>query len=604
MARRNQQVAEADKRKIDKEGIRKLRRIFSYMLPYKWKFIAGLVFLSLSSSLLIMIPAILGELVDAAQGGTTWLPEDVNQIALVLFGVLAAVSIASYFRIVLFAQVNQPAIAQLRQDLFGKFTRLPIAFYDKNRTGALISRLTADVSTLQDTFSITLAELLRQALILIIGIAYLFISNAYLTQFMLLTFPVIIIAALFFGKFIRKLSKQTQDYLAETNTVAEEALQSIHSVKAFANEAHETERYSRSMYKTVNAALKAATYRGGFVSFIIFALMGGIILVLWQGAVQVQSGALTSGGLLSFLTTTMFIGGSIAGLGDLFGSLQRAIGSSERVLDILDEAEEPSGQSEGAMPTAIEHLAFEHVGFAYPSRKEKTVLSDISFELRKGQNLALVGQSGAGKSTVVQLVMRFYDALSGQIRVNGQNIQSLDLVAYRSKIGTVPQEVILFGGTIRENIAYGKPGASEAEIREAARQAHALEFIEQFPDQMDTLVGERGIKLSGGQRQRIAIARAILKNPDLLILDEATNALDSESEHLVQMALENLMKGRTTIVIAHRLATIRKADQIIVLEQGQIAEQGSHEQLMEAAGSYANFVKMQQFDLTAPTPQS
>jgi ABC-type multidrug transport system fused ATPase/permease subunit len=390
---------------------------------------------------------------------------------------------------------------------------------------------------------------------------------------------------LIFGKFIRRLSKKTQDELAAANVIVEETLQSINTVKSFVGEAYEVNRYGKGLEKVVHVALAAAKYRGAFISFIIFALFGGIVGVMWYGASLVASGEMSVGELVSFVLYTTFIGGSIAGLGDIYSQLQKAIGSSERVVELLEEEEEvASGEPIGKFKGDIE---FDAVGFHYPTRPEVGVLQGLSFQIQSGEKVALVGPSGAGKSTIIQLLLRFYEATKGQIRIDGKPLTHWELASLRSKIGIVPQEVLLFGGSIRENIAYAKPGATEEEIITAAKKANAWQFISQFP-------GERGIKLSGGQRQRVAIARAILKDPAILILDEATSSLDAESEALVQEALNELMKGRTTLIIAHRLATIRKVDRIYVLAEGKIVEQGNHQELVQdTSGIYANLVRLQ-----------
>lgn len=592
--RRNVSVVEKEeKRALNKENFKKLLGVFRYILPYKGAFIAGLVLLFFTSGILLSFPYVAGKLIDVASGRGTWIINNITAIALALIGILLVQSIVSFFRVYFFARVSEKTVADIRTDLYQKLIRLPITFYDSRRTGDLISRMTSDVTLIQDTFTVTLAELIRQVTILLLGLGVIFYTTPSLSLFMVATFPVLIVAALFFGRFIRKMAKKTQDALASANVVAEETLQSVHTVKAFTNELYEIGRYRSSMSRVVNVALKTATYRAGFISFIIFALFGGIVAVMWYGATLVQSGELTVGDLLSFVLYTTFIGGSIAGLGDLFGQVQKSIGAAERILEILGEKEEDGEQS----PNATEvggSISYKDVFFSYPTRSDVQVLKGISFQVPAGNKVALVGQSGAGKSTIVQLLMRFYEPVGGEILIDGQNISHFPLSSLRQHIGVVPQEVILFGGTIRENILYGRPGASDEAVIEAARQANALDFIMSFPDQLDTTVGERGIKLSGGQRQRIAIARAILKNPAVLILDEATSALDAESERLVQEALENLMKNRTTIVIAHRLATIRKVDRIFVIKDGRITEQGTHDELTSVEeGSYSQLVKLQ-----------
>ena len=580
-----------EKRKLSKQNLSKLKGIFQFILPYKGAFFLGTVFLFLSSLTLLSFPYVAGKLIDTAQG-TNWIFTDLNHIAFLLIGILAVQSVFSFFRVWLFAQVSEKSMRDIRLAVYSRLIRFPIRFFDQRRTGELISRITADVGLLQDTFSTTLAELFRQAVTLVAGIIFLFINTPKLTLFMLGTFPILVVIAMIFGKFIRRLSKKTQDQLAEANVIVEETLQSIATVKSFVGESYETERYGKGLKKAVAIALQAASFRGAFISFVIFALFGGIVGVMWYGASLVATGELSVGELVSFVLYTTFIGGSIAGLGDIYSQLQRAIGSSERVLELLEEELEPEqGQIISTLKGEIE---FNQVSFAYPTRPEVEVLQEISFHIHPGEKIALVGHSGAGKSTITQLLLRLYEASQGTILVDGHSLNTWQLKSLRSNIGVVPQEVLLFGGSIRQNIAYAKPEASEEEIISAAKKANAWQFISQFPEGLDTLVGERGIKLSGGQRQRVAIARAILKDPVLLILDEATSSLDAESEVLVQQALDLLMKGRTSLIIAHRLATIRKADRILVIHEGKIVEQGTHQELVKnSSGIYANLVKLQ-----------
>lgn len=593
MAKRggNAPLAKEEKRKLTKENLQRLAGAFRFMLPYKGLFILGLVALALSSLLLLAFPRLSGELLDVATGKGKYFG-NINHVVVALMGILLVQSVFSFIRVYTFAIVSERGMADLRKAVYEKVVWLPMSFFDSRRVGELMSRITADVGTLQDTFTTSLAELLRQVLTLLFGVGIIFYLAPSLAGFMLLTFPVLVIAALIFGKYIRKLSKKTQDKLADANVVVEESLQSIFIVKAFTNELFEINRYGRALKEVVSVAIQSARYRGIFISFIIFALFGGIVAVGWYGATLVQSGALSVGELFAFVFYTSFIGFSIAGLGDIFTQIQRSIGASERVLEILyhqDEAEPDAGKLilSGA-------ISFENVSFAYPSRKDYQVLEDLNFTISAGEKVALVGQSGSGKSTIINLLMRFYQIQQGVIKVDGRDVNAFNLTAYRHNLGVVPQEVILFGGSIRENIRYGRPDATDEQVREAARKANALEFIEGFPEQFDTLVGERGVKLSGGQRQRIAIARAILKDPVILILDEATSSLDAHSEVLVQEALEKLMEGRTTIIIAHRLSTIKKVDRIFVIQQGKLAEMGSHAELTRLNnGIYSNLLKLQ-----------
>lgn len=585
------------RKKISKDSFRRGIRIFSYVLPYKFKFIVGLGFLILSSLTFMVFPLLTGKLVDSSTGNADWFLEDIDMIALGLFAVILCQGIFSFFRVYFFAQVSENAVADIRRDLYSKFMMLPLTFYEKRRVGEITSRITTDVAQVQDAMSITLAELFRQITTLLVGIVIILWTSIKLSMFMLATFPVLVALTLVFGRKIKSLSKKTQDELANTNVIVEETLQAINTVKAYTNEPFEIGRYKHSLGKAVQTALSAANYRGAFISFIIIGLFGGIILVIWYGATLVQNGDLTIGELISFIIYTVFIGASVGGLGELYGKIQSALGATERIQEILAESEEPTDKSQRAVSEIRRvkgDISYNQVAFSYPTRPDIQVLRDINFSIRSGEKIALVGPSGAGKSTIVQLLLRLYDVSSGSITVDGQDIRDMNLTHLRANVGIVPQEVLLFGGSIRENIAYGRPDASEEEIIEAARKANAYDFISSFPEGLDTLVGERGIKLSGGQRQRVAIARAILKNPAILVLDEATSSLDSESEHLVQLAMDELMKNRTTIVIAHRLATIRKVDKILVIDGGEIVEAGSHDILsMNNDGIYANLLRLQ-----------
>jgi ATP-binding cassette, subfamily B, bacterial len=580
-----------EKRNLNKANLRYLGGVFRFMMPYKGLFILGLVSLALSSLTLLSFPRLSGELLDVAKGEGKFFT-DVDEVALVLIGILFIQSIFSFIRVYTFSIVSERGMADVRKAVYQKIIWLPMTFFDSRRVGELMSRITSDVGTLQDTFSFTLAELLRQILTLVFGIGIIFYFAPTLSGFMLLTFPVLVIAALIFGKYIRKLSRKTQDKLADANVVVEESLQSIFIVKAFTSELFEINRYTRSLKEVVQVAIQSARYRGLFISFIIFALFGGIVAVGWYGASLVESNSITVGELFSFVLYTSFIGFSIAGLGDIYTQLQRSIGASERVLEILDNKDE--NQPGGSALKLRGEISFQNLSFAYPSRPDYPVLKNLNFNIHAGEKVALIGKSGSGKSTIINLLMRFYPLKDGVITVDGTNIEQFNLTSYRHNIGVVPQEVILFGGTILENIRYGKPDASDEEIRAAAKKANALEFIEGFPEKFETIVGERGVKLSGGQRQRIAIARAILKDPAILILDEATSSLDAHSEVLVQEALEKLMVGRTTIVIAHRLSTIKKVDRIFVIQDGALAETGSHTELTTLNnGIYSNLLKLQ-----------
>lgn len=589
--RRKEKLSEEEKRKLDRAGLRHLIGIFAFMLPHKGIFIVGLLSLALSSLILLAFPRLAGELLDVASGKGTYF-DSIDQVAIALLVILFVQGIFSFIRVYTFSIVSERGMADVREAVYRKVVWLPMSFFDSRRVGEVMSRLTSDVATLQDTFSFVLAEMLRQVLTLVFGIAIIFYLAPTLTAFMLITIPILVLTALVFGKYIRKLSKKTQDKLADANVVVEESLHSITIVKAFTNEIFEVNRYARAIREVVQVAIQSSRYRGLFISFIIFALFGGIVAVGWFGASLVQSGTLKVGELFSFIFYTSFIGFSIAGLGDIYTQLQRSVGASERVQEILSLADESDdGKDEHKFRGDIEYAA---VSFSYPTRMDYPVLKGLNFAVRPGEKVALVGKSGSGKSTIINLLLRLYAVNHGVILVDGRPIDQYSLTAYRKNIGIVPQEVILFGGTIAENIRYGKPDASDKEIRDAAAKANALEFVESFPEGFQTIVGDRGVKLSGGQRQRIAIARAILKDPAILVLDEATSSLDAQSEFLVQEALEKLMVGRTTIIIAHRLSTIKKVDRIFVIDEGTLAETGSHAELASLDnGIYNNLLQLQ-----------
>ena len=646
MAKRNfgAEVSPEDKKKVSKEGFQKALKIFRFTLPYKGTFFVGFIFLILSQITSMSIPLLMGQMVGAivspqksvSQGITNiptngfsqkiqhFLHLDSTQLTLnsvtTLFAILLILQAGfSFIRVYTFTLVSEQSMRDLRKTLYTKIITLPIAFFEKNRVGELMSRITTDITQLQDVLSITLAEFFRQIFTLVGGIILISFLSSKLTMFMLLTFPFLVVAAIIFGRFIRKNSKKVQDELASTNIIVEETLQSINVVKAFTNEDLEVKRYSSSVQKVVDYAMKAATFRGAFISFIIFVLFGGIVGVVWYGGNLVLQGELAFKDLFTFIIYTGFIGGSVGGLGDMYAQIQKTVGASERILEILEEKSEinivppasdggafssdfvetlksqiPSSRVRRLLAPPSGAVSYKNVAFSYPSRPDMAVLRNINLEVKSGEKVGLVGYSGAGKSTIVQLLMRYYKLTGGQILVDGKNINEYNLTDLRKNIAIVPQEVMLFGGTIYENIAYGNPQASEKEVIEASRKANAFDFIESFPEKFQTIVGERGVKLSGGQRQRVAIARAILKDPAILILDEATSALDSESEKLVQDALDTLMQNRTTIIIAHRLATIRNVDTIYVLKEGEISEQGSHDELVLIEnGIYANLVKLQ-----------
>ena len=581
------------KSKITKSSLNKAVLIFKYAGSHRWKFYVGLVFLLLTGATALAFPKLMGMLIDSVKNKSN---SDADTIALFLVVILFLQSICSFFRLSLFVNFTEHTLANLRLSLYSNLVKLPMSFFSQKRVGELNSRISADITQIQDTLTSTIAEFLRQFILIIGGVILLATESVKLTLLMLSVVPLVAVAAVIFGRFIRKYSKKVQDQVAESQVIVEETMQGISIVKAFANEWYEIARYDGKIKEVVKLAIKGGKFRGYFASFIIFCLFGSIVAVVWFGVRLSISGEMSVGQLISFVLYSTFVGASFGGIAELYAQIQKAIGATERVFELLDETPEKinSTQNSHTVQKIQGNVTFKNVGFTYPSRKEMKVLKSVNFTANFGQKIAIVGPSGAGKSTIASLLLRFYDIDNGEILVDGKNIYDYDLENLRGNMSIVPQDVILFGGTIKENIAYGNPDASDEEIILASKQANAMNFIESFPEKFETIVGERGVKLSGGQRQRVAIARALLKNPSILILDEATSSLDSESEKLVQEALEILMEGRTSIIIAHRLSTIRKADQILVLDKGIVAEQGTHQELIALEnGIYKNLSNLQ-----------
>ncbi|WP_338408561.1 ABC transporter transmembrane domain-containing protein [uncultured Flavobacterium sp.] len=581
------------KSKITASSLNKAILIFKYAGNHRWKFYVGLIFLLFTGATALAFPKLMGMLIDSVKGGSY---DQANNIALLLIIILFFQSIFSFFRLYLFINFTEHTLANLRLSLYSNLVKLPMLFFSHKRVGELNSRISSDITQIQDTLTSTIAEFLRQFILIIGGVILLATQSIKLTLLMLSVVPLVAVAAVIFGRFIRKYSKKVQDQVAESQVIVEETMQGISIVKAFANEWYEIARYDGKIKEVVKLAIKGGKYRGYFASFIIFCLFGAIVAVVWFGVRLSISGEMSIGQLISFVLYSTFVGASFGGIAELYAQIQKAIGATERVFELLEETPEKinSAQNSLSIQKINGNVTFKNVAFSYPSRKEIKVLKGVSFTANFGQKIAIVGPSGVGKSTIASLLLRFYDIEGGEILIDGKNIYDFDLGNLRGNMSIVPQDVILFGGTIKENIAYGKPDATDDEILVAAKQANALNFIESFPEKFETMVGERGIKLSGGQRQRIAIARALLKNPSILILDEATSSLDSESEKLVQEALEILMEGRTSIIIAHRLSTIRSADQILVLDKGIIAEQGTHKELIILEnGIYKNLSNLQ-----------
>lgn len=581
---------------------KKLRFLLSYLKPYLFTYSIGWIFLVLSTLAGLVFPYLMGGLLGADSGGSSvdtigqvLSKNSVNGIAFALFILFGIQSLFSFFRVVLFNNVTENALRDLRNDAFQRMIYMPMDFFNTHKVGELTSRIASDITQIQETMRTTIAEFFRQLVIVVGGITFLVFISWKLSLIMLATVPVMAIIAVIFGRYIRKLSKNAQDFTAESNSIIEEALSGIANVKAFTNEVFNLNRFRMNTQKMRDLNVKSGIWRGVFVSFIIFCLFGAIVFIIWQGMIMTQGAhpSLPKEGFYQFILFTILMGASIGSLPELYANIQKALGAVENLIEIMNTATERELVDGTKKPTLEGNIRLEDVNFQYPQRLDVPVLSGINFSIGRNQTLAVVGGSGAGKSTLASLLLRYYEPQSGAVFFDDTNTREIDLEYLRSHIAIVPQEVMLFADTIQENIRFGRPEASNQEIEDAAKAANALEFIQSFPEGMNTQVGDRGIQLSGGQKQRIAIARAILKNPAILILDEATSALDSESEKLVQDALDRLMTNRTAIVIAHRLSTIRKADKIIVLQEGKIMEEGNHETLIALNGAYARFVELQ-----------
>ncbi len=575
-----------------------LRKLFPRIRPHRGALALAALFLVLSSAIGLVFPLVVGYLLDAA-----FVMEDpglLDTIALALLGLFALQALFNFAQTYLLSATGERIVARLRTDLFAHLVSLPVAFFADRRTGELTSRLSADVTLLQNLVSHQVSEFARQVLYLFGAIVLLTITHARLTATTLLVVPVVVWAAFFFGRRLRRASTTVQDRVADATGVAEQVFSQIRTVQGFAQEPAERKRYGRRIDQAVEAALGRAVTRGIFFGAITFAAFGAVVIVLWQGGRLVLAGDLTAGTLVAFLLYAVTVAAAVGALASLWSSYQEATGAAQRVFEMMEI--EPEIRDPGS-PRRLSHpvrgdVRFEGVRFDYGEAKPADgepggavdptwSLRDIDLSVQPGETVALVGPSGAGKTTLASLVPRFWDPVEGRITLDGIDLRALPLAELRDAIGTVPQETPLFGTTIRENIAYGRPDASEEEIVAAARAAHAEEFVDALPEGYDTVVGERGIKLSGGQRQRIAIARALLKDPAVLILDEATSNLDAESEALIEDAMERLLEGRTTIIIAHRLSTVRRADRLVVMDHGRIVETGSHAELIGRDGLYA-----------------
>jgi len=599
MASRRFEDRDIPKTKISMGAIKRAFRLFNYIsTTNKWLFLLGTLFLAITAGASILFPKLLGNMMDGVfvykQGSVSTAPsmDKITQVAHWFIYLFIIQAVFSFLRIALYVKVTENMTFSLRTSLFKSVISQNMDFHSKNRVGDLLSRFSSDISQIQDTFTTNIAMFIRQILVMIGGVFLIFKTSPQLAVYMLATVPVIIVVALIFGKFIRKISREVQDLTAQNNIIVEESITGIINVKAYTNELFEHTRYIKNAFTLQKESVIRGYWRGAFSSFIIVCLFGSIVFLIFKGLGLVQAGELGIGELFNFMLLTAFVGGSIGGMAEQFVQIQKTLGAVERVLDIIEMPIESNNSNHA--PNFDQPIRFQNIEFSYPSRPENLVLKDISLTLEPGKTIALVGPSGSGKSTIASLIYQFYKPTYGKITLGNSNINEISLIDYRKNFAYVPQEVVLFGGSIYENILYGNPEATKEEVIDAAAKANAINFINDFPEKFETLVGDRGMKLSGGQKQRIAIARAIIRNPKILILDEATSALDSESEFEVQKALAELMKNRTSIVIAHRLSTIRYADSILVIRSGKVIENGNHHDLMKIEnGIYKNMIERQ-----------
>ena len=589
-------MPDTGERRQDSRNLRHLRRLGHYLRPYRWRLAATLLALVLAAASVLVLGVGLRYLIDGAFGGGRIAALDHALNAALI--VIVVLSLATFARAYLVTWLGERVIADLRRDVYDHVVGLSPGFFEMTRTGEVLSRLTADTAVIQTVISASLSQALRNVLLLDGGLALLVSTNPKLTGLVLVVVPLVVVPIVVIGRRVRRLSRVAQDRIGALSGQAEETLNAVRTVQAFAQEDRERSRFGRLSEQAFGAAVERAWARGGLAGSVIALVLGAIVMVLWLGGRDVLAGTITGGELAAFVFYASVVASATGALSEIMGDLQRAAGATERMFELLDTPRVITAPAQPApLPEPARGAArFEAVDFAYPARPDFQALHGFDIAIIPGETVALVGPSGAGKSSVFQLLMRFYDPIAGVVSLDGADLRTLDPVAFRARIGLVPQEPVIFSADAWTNLRYGRPEASDDEVRAAADAAAASLFLAQLPEGFDTFLGEKGVRLSGGQRQRIAIARAILRDPVVLLLDEATSSLDAESERLVQDALDRLRRGRTTLIIAHRLATVLKADRIVVMDEGRVIATGSHQELVEQDGLYARLAELQ-FDV-------